>query len=305
MKKKIALLLSMILTFSIMLGACGTDPKKEDYNGKSYDDLKAEMQTCLTSVIDFNQIILDQVTSYYGMTEEDLQSSLESSGTTVDAFLEEQITALMQQPEALTSSFGLSQACADKVVAMYGGESEDLGTCTNYKKDSETGKYVDPDELKFTVSKAGKTLTTTVELDFEKDGKTTGYTFELVYNTFNMEMTGINMNEIQSLSKKMSNAGLNTLISMLVVFIVLILISLIIYCFNIIPYLEKKKQEKNKKAEESQDPVVSQIEQREQMGEETATINQDTELIAVIAAAIAASTGTSTNDFVVRSINRR
>lgn len=31
----------------------------------------------------------------------------------------------------------------------------------------------------------------------------------------------------------------------------------------------------------------------------------DTELIAVIAAAIAASTGTSTSDFVVRSINRR
>ena len=43
---------------------------------------------------------------------------------------------------------------------------------------------------------------------------------------------------------------------------------------------------------------------------ETVTVDEpqvadDTELVAVIAAAIAASTGTSTSDFVVRSINRR
>ena len=34
-------------------------------------------------------------------------------------------------------------------------------------------------------------------------------------------------------------------------------------------------------------------------------LTDDTELVAVIAAAIAASEGTSTSDFVVRSINRR
>ena len=34
-------------------------------------------------------------------------------------------------------------------------------------------------------------------------------------------------------------------------------------------------------------------------------VSEDSELVAVIAAAIAASEGTSTSDFVVRSINRR
>ena len=50
----------------------------------------------------------------------------------------------------------------------------------------------------------------------------------------------------------------------------------------------------------SVDQVVTQIEQREEQQS-----MDDTELIAVIAAAIAASEGTSTSDFVVRSINRR
>ena len=39
--------------------------------------------------------------------------------------------------------------------------------------------------------------------------------------------------------------------------------------------------------------------------EENVPQTDDSELIAVIAAAIAASEGTSTSDFVVRSINRR
>ena len=90
-------------------------------------------------------------------------------------------------------------------------------------------------------------------------------------------------------------------INMTVVFAVLILISLLISCFKIFPYLEKKKaakaagqapqQEETPAAAPAPAPVAAQTD--------------DTELIAVIAAAIAASTGTSTSDFVVRSINRR
>ena len=43
----------------------------------------------------------------------------------------------------------------------------------------------------------------------------------------------------------------------------------------------------------------------EQSNAEAATLTDDAELIAVIAAAIAASEGTTTSGFVVRSINRR
>ena len=64
--------------------------------------------------------------------------------------------------------------------------------------------------------------------------------------------------------------------------------------------LEAKKKEAAKKAaEKTIDPVVAQIEQTEEQ------FSDDTELIAVIAAAIAAYEGTSTDGFVVRSIRRR
>jgi Na+-transporting methylmalonyl-CoA/oxaloacetate decarboxylase gamma subunit len=128
-------------------------------------------------------------------------------------------------------------------------------------------------------------------------------TFEVVYEYYSMEISGISINPVYSMGEKLSKAGMNTLISMSVVFCVLILISLIIYAFNIFPYLENKKKEKEKAAagttprEEAVSPVVTR--------EEPQNATDDTELIAVIAAAIAASEGTSTSDFVVRSINRR
>ena len=99
----------------------------------------------------------------------------------------------------------------------------------------------------------------------------------------------------------MTNAGLNTLMGMGIVFAVLILISLIISGFKVFSYIENKSKEKQaagapavKEAPAAPAPVVT-----------AAPAQDDLELAAVIAAAIAASTGTSTEDFVVRSIKRR
>ena len=72
------------------------------------------------------------------------------------------------------------------------------------------------------------------------------------------------------------------------VFVVLILISLIISCFKVIPYLQNKKANAGAKKDVA-DPVVEQIEQRE----ETSQLTDDLELVAVISAAIAAAEGTS------------
>ena len=58
----------------------------------------------------------------------------------------------------------------------------------------------------------------------------------------------------------------------------------------------KKKQENTAVAS---DPVVEQIAKRE------GQLVDDLELVAVISAAIAAATGSSTDGFVVRSIKRR
>lgn len=98
----------------------------------------------------------------------------------------------------------------------------------------------------------------------------------------------------------MTNAALNTLLGMGTVFIVLILIAWLIGCFQYIPVvldkLSGKKKEEAPKAAPA--PVAAPV---VEVAEE-----DDLELIAVIAAAIAASEGAASADgFVVRSIKRR
>ena len=108
---------------------------------------------------------------------------------------------------------------------------------------------------------------------------------------------GITTNVHYSTGEIMAKAGMNTLIGMGTVFAVLILISLIISCFTFISKFEKqKKQEAPAPAVAA--PVVEQTAADEELSD-------DTELVAVIAAAIAAYEGAaSTDGFVVRSIRK-
>ncbi len=99
--------------------------------------------------------------------------------------------------------------------------------------------------------------------------------------------------------EKMEKAALNTLLGMGTVFCVLILISFLISLFVFIPKLQDKFTRKPAAAEVKPEvrPVVSQPEEEE--------LTDDLELVAVIAAAVAASEGASSTDgFVVRSIKR-
>ena len=82
-------------------------------------------------------------------------------------------------------------------------------------------------------------------------------------------------------------------------FIVLILISLIIYAFRIIPYFEKKKKEH----ENLSGSTIIDDDLYSDNNTEDMTINS--EIAAVIIAAIKASGEEKTDDFVVRSIKRR
>ncbi len=245
MRKKIALLLS-VCCMMLMLVACGTDPKSEDYNGKSYDDLYQASEGWVAVLA--------------GHTVDDVQSAID--GVAGQKLTEEQRI----QVELFES--GISAV-------------------------RDLGEFVSIGE--FTVEKSGNTLTTTERLVFEERE----VDFQIVYSYYNMEVIGYTVEPVYSLGEKMQKAGINTLISMTTVFGVLILISLIISCFNIFPYLEAKKKAQKQANAPAKESVVSQIEAKEEL------LTDDTELVAVIAAAIAASTGQSTTDFVVRSINRR
>lgn len=99
------------------------------------------------------------------------------------------------------------------------------------------------------------------------------------------------------------DALLNVVTGMVVVFLVLILISYIIDAFKLISVVQNKleaRKAKNTALKDSTDNTVAQIEEKE----ETVSTEDDLELVAVITAAVAASMGTSTDGFVVRSIRR-
>lgn len=126
----------------------------------------------------------------------------------------------------------------------------------------------------------------------------------VVSNDMFYRLESASLNKVSTMSDSMGKAAMNTLLGMGSVFIVLILISLIISCFNVIPKIQnalaKKDADKPAAAQTGIDKAVAQIAQQEE------SVEDDLELVAVIAAAIAASEGAaSTDGFVVRSIRRR
>ncbi len=131
---------------------------------------------------------------------------------------------------------------------------------------------------------------------------------EIIFsNDMYLKLESASLNENYSLSQKMGKAGLNTLMGMGTVFIVLILISLIISLFGIIPKLQKQAAEKKAAAEKEKNIAVAGIDNavNQIIANETAE-EDDTELVAVIAAAIAAYEGSgNAGGYVVRSIRRR
>ena len=117
-----------------------------------------------------------------------------------------------------------------------------------------------------------------------------------------LNLTAITTNVQYSFGELMTKAALNTVIGMGTVFAVLILICFIIQAFVFIPKIQEAFSKKEKKTEEvKKEAVENTIAQIV----ETEELSDDLELVAVIAAAIAASEGAaSTDGFVVRSIRR-
>lgn len=119
-----------------------------------------------------------------------------------------------------------------------------------------------------------------------------------------LTLTGITTNVQYSFGELMEKAALNTILGMGTVFVVLILISLLISCFVFIPRMQAALT--GKKDEDSTEPeAVAAAPVSTAAAAVTEDLTDDYELVAVIAAAIAASEGAaSTDGFVVRSIRR-
>ena len=138
----------------------------------------------------------------------------------------------------------------------------------------------------------------------EVQGETQTAEAEVIFsNDMFMKLESAALNPVETMGDMMVKAALNTLIGMGTVFVVLILISGIISAFGFIPKIQAAFAKKNKEEETETtgvDNAVAHI-----VEQEAVDVTDDLELVAVIAAAIAASEGaTSTDGFVVRSIRK-
>lgn len=151
----------------------------------------------------------------------------------------------------------------------------------------EVGDFVAYGDVAVTVANGVTTVDQTAQFT-DRD-----VTVTFVYDK-DMNVDEITIDKVYTLGEKMTKAAMNTAMGMGTVFIMLIVISLLIWCFGFIGKLENraKKQEPAAAAAPAAAPAA-------------AVQTDDLELVAVIAAAIAAATGTSTDDFVVRSIKRK
>ena len=126
---------------------------------------------------------------------------------------------------------------------------------------------------------------------------------EIIFsNDLFLKLESAALNPESGMGELMTGAALNTVIGMCTVFAVLILISAIISCFKVIPALQKKAADRKAGAGKETKPEIPVV----QSSVQEENTEDDLELAAVIAAAIAAYEGSaSTDGYVVRSIRRR
>ncbi len=122
-------------------------------------------------------------------------------------------------------------------------------------------------------------------------------------------LTAINTNVKYSMGELMAQAGLNTVLGMGTTFVILILISFIIGLFPLIGKAQKANEEKKaaaaKKAAPAPAAPAAAAAPAPAAPAPAADPMNDSQLVAVIAAAVAAAEGRTTTDgFVVRSIRK-
>lgn len=209
--------------------------------------------------------------SYSGYSEQDIQSVIQKTAGQLQS---------LSSDEAKQYQNYYSKNTKEENAAVYAEMFANWAANRD-----QAGDFQDYGE--FSLNKSGKTLTASQVLKYSKRD------LKLIYvmKAKTMEVTSINIEPVYSLGETMGKAGLNVIMGMGTVFVMLILISVLISLFKYIPGSGAAVAKPDPEPEEEFDD------------EEEDT--DDLELVAVISAAIAASTGSATDDFVVRSIKRR
>ena len=233
-------------------------------------------------------LVLGMITCMFGMTA-------------CGAAVEEVDTYGITEEQAFEYAEGLI-ATMDQVVAAgqveeYKSDAVIYAALTNYEKAlADMGDYqsvtdheiIFDDGILMNITVQGSLRPAKVEIMMDEE----------------LALVNIATNVVYSFGETMEKAALNTLMGMGTVFAVLILIIALISCFAFIPKIQAVFSGKKDAKKDTTDKVVEQIIKKEEIAYEEVT--DDTELVAVIAAAIAAYEGSgSASGYVVRSIKRR
>lgn len=191
---------------------------------------------------------------------------------------------------------------SDESIAQYSNSSDDF---TASAMDAWLGSreelgslLTDAVEGEVKVSQRAGKYTVSVPRSFEKGKANFIYIFDR-----NLNPVSITIDVQLPMSTNLTRAALNTLMGILIVFFVLVFLSFVISLLKLVPGLVGiggRKPEGKTAAPASAPAPVRAAAAEPVMEDET----DDQELIAVIAAAIAAAEGTSPDGFVVRSIRK-
>ena len=204
----------------------------------------------------------------------------------------------------VTTAEGLTDAIVqlkDEEIENYMSSGDDF--TTSAMQSWQTSK----DELGAKKDSNGETTVTfkddqytvTVPLKFEKAEANFVYVFDSQGTPISMTV------DVQyGMGRTLQRAGLNTLMGIGTVFVMLILLSLLISLFRFIPNPEAKKAAEAKAAKAAKEAEAAAIASAAPAQTAEENLADDGELVAVIAAAIAAAEGTTTDGFVVRSIRK-
>ena len=274
MKHKI-IVLGLVISCLLSLTACGSEVKYNTVEGsKYYPDL-------FTS---------DSIRNFAESMEDGLFEQWYLGGVTPENFQETEYFRL-----AMDSSTGTIEFHDDLYEVLRSGYD------SWYKAVNDIG-YTSPDTLQSDISVKDVVYYINNDDELVIDATVQGTKHSAlmeIYMSNDFMPTDMGVTVDKTTGEKLENAGLNTLLGMGMAFSILIIISLIISLFPILFGGGRKKKESDKEiAEKAMDNTISQIAEQEDL-------SSDAELVAVIAAAIAAYEGSgSTDGFRVRSIRK-
>ena len=278
MKRKF-LVLGVVLSCLLGLSGCGSESQTNSIDNYRYPSELFNDQT---------------IQSYVSYIEDANFEEMYLGGITPENFDEKNYIALAMSSS--NSGSGIAEADDEYFNAMKAGytswynaiEELGFGSIETLSQDIR----FDPEEVHYSINDKGVLV-----IDVTLHGTKRTALMQL-YVDNDLELIDAGVTVDKTLSEKLTNAGLNTLLGMGMAFAILILISLIICLFPVL-FGEKKKKVSDKDiASKAMENTINQIVEQEDL-------SGDSELVAVIAAAIAAYEGSgSTDGFRVRSIRR-